>query len=106
MPGINEVRNGSRSLPPFTPETWRRFAERFQWTESLLHTVQLLCQGLSNKQIAKRLGCGVDNVNKRLGQVYKSIGVSGRTAVAPRLTEIYFEFLASNSLFPPPPVNI
>ena len=41
----------------------------------------LLADGLSNKQIASRLGTGVYTVNDHVSAIYSKLGVRGRAAV-------------------------
>lgn len=45
-------------------------------------TVGLVREGLSNKQIARRLGIGEDTVKKHLQNVFAKLGVHRRALVA------------------------
>jgi DNA-binding CsgD family transcriptional regulator len=58
-------------------------------TDRELQIVRLLTQGMTNKQIANRLGIAEDTVKKHLQHVYKKLGVRRRALliidrVAPR----------------------
>lgn len=53
--------------------------------ESRNTLIELVAQGMSNKQIATHLGISGGYVRKMLSQVYKMIGVSGRH----QLTALY-----------------
>ena len=65
------VSQGLSSLPRSTPESL---------TPREAEVLRLLADGLSNKQIASRLGTGVYTVNDHVSSVYDKLGVRGRSA--------------------------
>ena len=54
--------------------------------------VDLVAGGLSNKEIAQRLGIAEGTVKIRLHVLYKKIGVSSRAQLAARVAEARFNF--------------
>ena len=47
-----------------------------------LEVLALVCEGLPNKQIARRLGIAEHTVKIHLGNAFRRIGVSDRTSAA------------------------
>jgi DNA-binding NarL/FixJ family response regulator len=47
-----------------------------------LRVIELVAQGLKNKEIAKELGIGEQVVRNNLGKIYDKIGVSNRVELA------------------------
>lgn len=51
--------------------------------------VALVCVGLANKVIARRLGISEGTVKSHLNQIYRKLGVQGRTELIVSLREQY-----------------
>lgn len=69
-----ERRKGERRRPSEPPADYAVH----ECTEREREIVDLLLQGMTNKQIAERLGIAVDTVKKHLQHVYKKLGVRRR----------------------------
>ena len=67
-------RKGERRRPSEPPADY----VAHECTEREREIVDLLLQGMTNKQIAERLGIAVDTVKKHLQHVYKKLGVRRR----------------------------
>jgi len=52
--------------------------------EALLH----LAQGLSNREIAERLGISINTVNKHVQQIFTKLNVRNRVQAATKATEL------------------
>jgi DNA-binding CsgD family transcriptional regulator len=65
---ILEQELGARSLPATLTAAERAVAT-------------LAGAGLSNAQIARRRGCGVDTVSKQVSSVYRKLGLRGRASL-------------------------
>ena len=48
-------------------------------TRRELEILELLAEGISNKEIATRLGISFETVRTHLGQIYEKLHVQGRT---------------------------
>ena len=57
-------------------------AERFDLTAREVEIVNLVSDGLTNRDIGLRLHLSPKTVEVHLGRVYTKVGVSGRTALA------------------------
>jgi DNA-binding CsgD family transcriptional regulator len=51
-------------------------------TPRQIRMAQLVAQGLTNRQIAERLGCSPRTVGNTLSAMYASLGISRRTELA------------------------
>jgi len=63
-----------------------------------LRLVELVSQGLKNREIARELGIGVHVVRNYLGTIYDKVGVSNRVELA-----LWFEARVHNGKLPPRP---
>jgi DNA-binding NarL/FixJ family response regulator len=72
------VQNRPRSARPLAPGLG---AEPFPVTERQAQILELAARGLSDKQIAQRLGVTHRTVRSHLERLYNSSGVRGRVAV-------------------------
>lgn len=66
----------------------RQVSEQFGLTERELETVQLLLQGLTSKEMATRMNISPNTVKAFLRMVMVKMGVSTRSAVAGKLSEL------------------
>jgi DNA-binding NarL/FixJ family response regulator len=60
----------------------RRSVERPDLTERELDVLRLLAAGLSNREIGRRLYLSPETVKTHLGNIYRKLGVDGRTQAA------------------------
>jgi DNA-binding NarL/FixJ family response regulator len=84
---LKEVRSGGA---PMTGEIARLIVQSFQTpsnssndmqglTRRELEILELLAEGISNKEIATRLGISFETVRTHLGHIYEKLHVQGRT---------------------------
>ncbi len=84
---ITEVHSGGA---PMTGEIARLIVQSFQKTSTSsmdeqgltpreLEILALLCEGITNKEIATRLGISAETVRTHLGHIYEKLHVQGRT---------------------------
>ena len=73
--------NGSEGLVPSVSDTVK-LSKRER--EALVH----LAQGLSNREIAKRLGISINTVNKHVQQIFTKLNVRNRVQAATKAIEL------------------
>ena len=94
----NEVRDAIRDVctggAPMSPEIARRVVEAFHQPASKgqaeeinlspreTEILELLCEGLANKEIADRLGISIETVRVHLKHIYEKLHVRSRTEAA------------------------
>lgn len=69
---------------PKEPDVPRRTKSR-RLTATERTVANLVCEGLTNPEIAERLGVSRRTIQGHLGNVFKKLGVSSRTQLATRL---------------------
>ncbi len=96
---IEEVRAGGA---PMTSEIARRLVESFrpktpqpevghQPTRREIEILELLCQGLSNSEIAGQLHIGIETIRTHLKHIYEHLHVRSRTEAAVKYRESIFK---------------
>ena len=89
---LKEVRSGGA---PMTGEIARLIVQSFQTpstrgsdmqglTRRELEILELLAEGISNKEIATRIGISFETVRTHLGHIYEKLHVQGRTEAVTR----------------------
>lgn len=78
-----------RARPTDADPPGRRRIRRLTATEQTV--ANLVCEGLTNPQIADRLGVSRRTVQGHLANIFKKIGVSSRTELTARLLRAGFE---------------
>jgi DNA-binding NarL/FixJ family response regulator len=51
-------------------------------TEREIQIVRLVCEGLSNKEIARRMGISEGTIKFRLHVIYRKLAINNRTSLA------------------------
>lgn len=76
------IERTASKLPPVS-----RLSDEYHLTHREQETVALLAHGLTNKEIAARLGVSVNTVKAFLRFVMFKVGVSTRTGIVGRLNQ-------------------
>ena len=65
----------------FKAKQWEYLSKSWHLTPREVEVAKLVCEGLDNKQIGKKLRIAYNTVRAHLGNIFRKIGVKGKTGI-------------------------
>ena len=72
----------------FRAKQWQYLSGCWHLTDRELEVAKLVCEGLDNGRIRKRLKIAYNTVRSHLGNIYRKVGVKGRASLILEFIEV------------------
>ena len=72
----------------FRVKQWEYLKQCWYLTPREVEVAKLVCEGLDNKQISKKLRIAYNTVRAHLGNIFRKVGVKGRSNLILEFVEV------------------
>lgn len=72
----------------FRARQWEYLMKCWHLTEREVEVAKLVCEGLDNKQMSKKLRIAYNTVRAHLGNIFGKVGVKGRSGLILQFIEV------------------
>ncbi len=72
----------------FKVKQWEHFRRCWHLTPREVEVAKLICEGLNNIQICKKLKISYNTVRAHMGNIFRKVGVNGKAQMILQLVEV------------------